>query len=106
MLVHTLGFIWRATRRPARGYVRLNRDDSPMLDLVELVLLDSEDELPVLRSVAALAIGLGRERIDSWLSPSTSVNEWFVASGRQGTLPMVSGAGDIESSRFWSSDYF
>jgi GNAT superfamily N-acetyltransferase len=100
------GDFFLAVGDPARGYVRLNRDDSRMLDIVELVLLDGQDELPVLRRLAALALGLGRERIDSWLSPSEAVEQWFEDSGRHKTLPMVLGSCDVHSSRFWSSDYF
>lgn len=90
---------------PLRGYVRLNAEDSEGLDVVELMVAP-EDRASALRSVAALAAGMGRQVVEGWFDPVPELASYFEDRGRATTLPMVRGVDDVDDARFWGSDYF
>ena len=69
-------------------------------------MVASENRAPVLRAVAALAVGLGREVVEGWFDPVPELASYFENRGRPSTLPMLRGADDVRDARFWGSDYF
>ena len=72
----------------------------------ESILLDPEEEAPVLRAVARLALESGRKSVSGWLDPSPAVREHFAACSRATDLPMLRGAPPHASARFWAPDHF
>jgi GNAT superfamily N-acetyltransferase len=91
---------------PLRGYARVSADPSAALEVLELVLRDPGESLPVLRALAALAFELGRKRITGWFPCREGLEAWFVDQGRGRTLPMVRGDVPLSGSQFWATDYF
>jgi GNAT superfamily N-acetyltransferase len=91
---------------PLRGYARISADRSDALEVIELVLRDPGESLPVLRALAGLALELGRKRITGWFPCSEGLEAWFVDQGRGRTLPMVRGDAPLSGSQFWEADYF
>jgi GNAT superfamily N-acetyltransferase len=86
------------------GYVRL-ADDPRALEVVEMIVIDAADETPVLRGLARLALDLGREAIEGWLSRTGPVDEWFAPVARTKHVPMVRGDSSRDPWRLWASDY-
>lgn len=90
----------------ARGYVRVAKDaDGEPLEIVEPVLLDPADELPVLRALARLALDASLPGLEGWLEPSDAVRAWFTEVPRDTTLPMLRGAPSHARFTVWGSDH-
>ncbi len=89
---------------PLRGYVRLTVEDGTV-EVVEDVVPEA-DRAAVLRSVAHLAVAVGAKAVEGWFDPCPETVPFFEERGRAKTLPMLRGAADPGSARFWGSDYF
>lgn len=86
----------------AEGYVRLIEDDGA----IEVVELCVRRPAAVLRAVAALAVALGRGRVEGWFEPPAELASRFSPMDRSRTLPMVRGPKTIRTAWLSSADYF
>jgi predicted acetyltransferase len=87
---------------PDEQYVRLYKGDENL----EIVECAGGDTAAVVRAVAAMALRLGRKRVDTWLELDGDVARHFTDRGRAATLPMVKGHVELDGAGFSSADYF
>lgn len=86
-----------------RGYVRLHHD----ADELEVVELEVDEPVPVIRALAGLAAA-GGLALGGWFEVPTELAAAFDDRGRARTLPMLRPHGELDGSglRLSSADYF